>query len=93
MSLSGVGGRTSTVPRACFALPQQHVADRRRRTTRQRQRMALVAGIERTDHRRRRQAVLGRSGPHRERDHRDHTAGCAPVLSIACAGRSSTGCL
>ncbi|MGK7222135.1 integrase core domain-containing protein, partial [Kocuria flava] len=46
-----------------FALLQKNVLDRRRWATRQELRMAIVAWIERTYHRRRRQAALGRLTP------------------------------
>ena len=46
-----------------FALLQKNVLDRRRWDTRQELRMAIVVWIERTYHRRRRQAALGRLTP------------------------------
>ncbi len=46
-----------------FALLQKNVLDRRRRATRQELRMAIVVWIERTYHRRRRQAALGKLPP------------------------------
>ncbi|MFI7585428.1 IS3 family transposase [Kocuria sp. M1N1S27] len=46
-----------------FALLQKNVLDRRRWATRQELRMAIVVWIERTYHRRRRQAALGRLTP------------------------------
>ncbi|KAB1946463.1 IS3 family transposase, partial [Brevibacterium linens] len=46
-----------------FALLQKNVLDRRRWTTRAQLRMAIVVWIERTYHRRRRQARLGRLTP------------------------------
>ena len=46
-----------------FALLQKNVLDRRRWATRQELRMAIVVWIERTFHRRRRQAALGRLTP------------------------------
>jgi putative transposase len=46
-----------------FALLQRNVLDRRRWTTRDELRIAIVTWIERTYHRRRRQAVLGRLTP------------------------------
>ncbi|GAA4784940.1 hypothetical protein GCM10023351_33300 [Microbacterium gilvum] len=46
-----------------FALLQQNVLDRRSWTTRGQLRIAIVTWIERTYHRRRRQARLGRFTP------------------------------
>jgi putative transposase len=46
-----------------FALPQNNVLDRQRWRTREDLRLAIVAWIERTYHRRRRQARLGRLTP------------------------------
>jgi putative transposase len=46
-----------------FALLQKNVLDRRRWTTRQQLRIAIITWIERTYHRRRRQARLGRLTP------------------------------
>jgi putative transposase len=46
-----------------FALLQKNVLDRRRWTTRQELRIAIITWIERTYHRRRRQARLGRLTP------------------------------
>ncbi len=46
-----------------FALLQKNVLDRRQWTTRQQLRIAIVTWIERTYHRRRRQAALGRLTP------------------------------
>ena len=46
-----------------FALLQNNVLDRRKWTTRQQLRIAIVTWIERTYHRRRRQAALGRLTP------------------------------
>ncbi len=46
-----------------FALLQKNVLDRRRWTTRDELRIAIVTWIERTYHRRRRQAALGRLTP------------------------------
>ena len=46
-----------------FALLQKNILDRRRWATRQELRMAIVVWIERTYHRRRRQAALGRLTP------------------------------
>jgi putative transposase len=46
-----------------FALLQKNVLDRRRWETRQELRIAIVTWIERTYHRRRRQAALGRLTP------------------------------
>ena len=46
-----------------FSLLQKNVLDRRRWTTRQQLRLAIITWIERTYHRRRRQARLGRMTP------------------------------
>jgi transposase InsO family protein len=46
-----------------FSLLQKNVLDRRQWTTRQELRIAIVTWIERTYHRRRRQASLGRLHP------------------------------
>ena len=46
-----------------FALLQKNVLDRHRWTTRQELRLAIITWIERTYHRRRRQAGLGRLTP------------------------------
>jgi transposase InsO family protein len=46
-----------------FALLQRNVLDRRRWTSRDELRIAIVTWIERTYHRRRRQAALGRLTP------------------------------
>ncbi len=46
-----------------FALLQKNVLDRRPWTTREELRIAIVTWIERTYHRRRRQAPLGRLNP------------------------------
>ena len=46
-----------------FALLQKNVLDRRRWTTRTELRLAIITWIERTYHRRRRQARLGRLTP------------------------------
>ncbi len=46
-----------------FALLQKNVLNTRRWTTREELRIAIVTWIERTPHRRRRQAVLGRLTP------------------------------
>ena len=46
-----------------FGLLQNNVLDRRRWTTREELRIAIVTWIERTDHRRRRQSALGRLTP------------------------------
>jgi transposase InsO family protein len=46
-----------------FALLQRNVLDRRRWTARDELRIAIVTWIERTYHRRRRQAALGRLTP------------------------------
>jgi putative transposase len=46
-----------------FSLLQKNVLDRRRWDTREQLRIAIVTWIERTYHRRRRQAALGRLTP------------------------------
>lgn len=46
-----------------FALLQKNVLDRRRWNTRQELRLAIITWIEKTYHRRRRQATLGRLTP------------------------------
>jgi putative transposase len=46
-----------------FSLLQKNVLDRRRWTTRTELRLAIITWIERTYHRRRRQARLGRMTP------------------------------
>ena len=46
-----------------FALLQKNVLDRKRWATREELRLAIVTWIERTYHRRRRQAALGRLTP------------------------------
>ncbi len=46
-----------------FALLQNNVLHRRRWASREELRLAIVTWIERTDHRRRRQAALGRLTP------------------------------
>jgi transposase InsO family protein len=46
-----------------FSLLQKNVLDRRSRATREELRIAIVTWIERTYHRRRRQASLGRLTP------------------------------
>ncbi|KPI07689.1 transposase subunit [Actinobacteria bacterium OV450] len=46
-----------------FSLLQKNVLDRRKWTTREELRIAIVTWIERTYHRRRRQAALGRLTP------------------------------
>ena len=48
---------------SCFALLQRNVFDRRRWTTRDELRIAILTWIERTYHRRRRQVALGRLTP------------------------------
>ena len=49
--------------RSFFSLLQNNVLDRRRWTTRQQLRLAIISWIERTYHRRRRQPRLGRLTP------------------------------
>lgn len=51
------------VSQSFFALLQKNVLDRRSWTTREQLRIAVVTWIERTYHRRRRQARLGRLTP------------------------------
>lgn len=61
-----------------FALLQNNVLDRRTWTTREELRIAIVTWIERTYHRRRRQAALGRLTPIEIRSNYDHASqsGC-----------------
>jgi transposase InsO family protein len=54
-----------------FSLLQRNVLDRRRWATRDELRIAIVTWIERTHHRRRRQASLGREGRDRVRTHHE----------------------
>ena len=58
-----------------FALLQKNVLDRHVWTTSDELRIEIITWIERTYHRRRRQARLGRLTPHRIRDHHDPTDG------------------
>ena len=51
------------VSQSFFALLQKNVLDRRRWSTRQELRLAIVTWIERTYHRRRRQRALGTTRP------------------------------
>jgi len=51
------------VSQSFFSLLQKNVLDRRAWTTREELRIAIVTWIERTYHRRRRQAALGRLTP------------------------------
>ncbi len=51
------------VSQSFFSLLQKNVLDRRSWTTREELRIAIVTWIERTYHRRRRQAALGRLTP------------------------------
>ena len=53
----------SSVSQSFFSLLQKNVLDRRSWTTREQLRIAIVTWIERTYHRRRRQAALGRLTP------------------------------
>ena len=57
-----------------FSLLQRNVLDRRRWTTRDELRIAIVTWIERTYHRRRRQATLGRLTPIKYETIMTHTA-------------------
>jgi putative transposase len=54
---------SNTAMESFFALLQRNVLDRRRWATRDELRTAIVTWIERTYHRRRRQAALGRLTP------------------------------
>jgi putative transposase len=56
-----------------FSLLQKNVLDRRRWDTREQLRIAIVTWIERTYHRRRRQAALGRLTPIEYEVNHDHT--------------------
>ncbi|WP_328740746.1 IS3 family transposase [Streptomyces erythrochromogenes] len=58
----GAAGDNAAVE-SFFSLLQKNVLDRRRWTTREELRIAIVTWIERTYHRRRRQAALGRLTP------------------------------
>ena len=60
-----------------FALLQKNVLDRRPWTTREQLRMAIVTWIERTYHRRRRQARLGRLTPIEFKNNMNTTAALA----------------
>ena len=70
-----------------FALLQKNVLDRRRWATRDELRIAIVTWIERTYHRRRRQAALGRLTPiEYEIDHdRTRPRGCGVQRANECA--------
>ena len=59
--VASAGGNAAT--ESFFALLQKNVLNRRRWTTRDELRVAIVTWIERTYHRRRRQARLGRLTP------------------------------
>jgi putative transposase len=62
MGRVGSGGDNAAME-SFFALLQKNVLDRRNWTTREQLRVAIVTWIERTYHRRRRQATLGRLTP------------------------------
>lgn len=53
----------NAAPESFFSLLQKNVLDRQRWATREDLRIAIVTWIERTYHRRRRQAALGRLTP------------------------------
>lgn len=55
--------RDNAATESFFPLLQKNVLDRRRGDTREQLRIAIVTWIERTYHRRRRQATLGRLTP------------------------------
>lgn len=57
------GAAGANAAMAFFSLLQKSVLDRRSRTAREKLRIAIVTWIERTCHRRRRQAALGRLTP------------------------------
>jgi transposase InsO family protein len=59
MGRAGAAGDNAAM-KSFFALPQKNVLDRRSWATREELRIAIVTWIERTYHRRRRQAALGR---------------------------------
>jgi putative transposase len=60
-----------------FSLLQRNVLDRRRWATRDELRIAIITWIERTYHRRRRQATLGRLTPIEHETIMTHTAASA----------------
>lgn len=62
MSRVGAAGDNAAME-SFFALLQKNVLDRRSWATREDLRIAIVTGIERTYHRHRRQAALGRLTP------------------------------
>jgi putative transposase len=62
MGQAGAAGDNAAME-SFFALLQKNVLDRRRWTTRDELRVAIVTWIERTYHRRRRQVALGRLTP------------------------------
>jgi putative transposase len=63
-SMGRVGAAGDDAAMECFfSLLQKNVLDRRSWATRQELRIAIVTWIERTYHRRRRQAALGRLTP------------------------------
>ena len=72
-----------------FALLQKNVLDRRSWPTREQLRIAIVTWIERTYHRRRRQAALGRLTPVEPRSRRPDQARTAPRRSC---GNGSSRC-
>lgn len=62
MGQVGAGGDNAAME-SFFALLQKNVLDRKRWRTREELRIAIITWIERTYHRRRRQARLGRLTP------------------------------
>ena len=71
-----------------FALLQKNVLNRRRWTTRDQLRIAIVIWVERTYHRRRKQASLGRLTPRRVRGHHEHdhrTGGVTRTVTYPCS--------
>jgi len=74
-SMGQVGSAADTAAmESFFSLLQRNVLDRRRWTTRDELRIAIVTWIERTYHRRRRQATLGRLTPLEYETIMTHTA-------------------
>ena len=69
-----------------FALLQKNVLDRQRWNPREELRIAIITWIERTYHRRRRQAGLGRVDLDRIRNNDDHTGRSGRVTN--CVTRS-----
>ena len=75
-----------------FALLQKNVLNRRRWATRDELRIAIVTWIERTYHRRRRQAAPRPIDPHRIRNHHDPTDGTRRLNQPVTSTRQSRCC-